>query len=307
MPSWSEVVADFSSQPEEQRQPWLVGNITSLMQKIGAARGGRNVVLYASSFLQKAAVPSTYVGVSLEDVNGLMATLHGLDCTKGLTLVLHTPGGDVTAADQIMSYLHSKFTDVEAIVPAYAMSAGTMMVLGSDRVVMGRQSQLGPIDAQIFTGTRMVSAGAVLAQFEAAESNILKDQRSASVWAPILQSMGPALQQEARYALEFGERMVAGWLAKKMCAKDVDPKAKAEKIAKYFNTTDEHMLHSRRIDRDQARAQGLVVEDLESSQDFQDDVLTLYHLFTIFFETSTATKIWFNQDGKSFIKHFQAS
>lgn len=277
------------------------------MQKIGAARGGRNVVLYASGFLQKQQVPATYVGVSLEDVNGLMATLHGLDCSKGLTLILHTPGGDVTAADNIMSYLHSKFADIETIVPAYAMSAGTMMVLGSDRVVMGRQSQLGPIDAQIFTGTRMVSAGAVLAQFEAAQTNILEDARAAAVWAPILQSMGPALQQEASYALNFGERMVAGWLTKKMCANAQDPAGQAATIAKYFNTTDEHMLHSRRIDREQARAQGLVVEDLEQSQSLQDDVLTLYHLFSIFFETSASTKVWINQEGKAFIKHFQVN
>ncbi|MBB4755492.1 hypothetical protein XarjCFBP7653_17475 [Xanthomonas arboricola] len=306
MPSWSEVVNDFSSQPEDQRSTWLFDEIIRHMRLISNRRNGRNVLLYASGFLQKVAVPSPYVGVSLEDMNGLMATLHGLDCSKGITLIVHTPGGDVTAADNLMSYLHSKFDEIETIVPAYAMSAGTMMVLGSDRVVMGRQSQLGPIDAQIFTGNRMVSAGAVLTQFESAKNSILNDEKAAALWAPILQSMGPALEQEARYALKFGERMVTGWLAKKMCASDRSPIERAEEIAKYFNTTDEHMLHSRRIDRDQARAQGLIVEDLEDDQDFQDEVLTLYHLTSIFFETSSSTKVWINQGGNAWVKHFNA-
>lgn len=279
MPSWADVVEDFLAQPTNDRQTWLNTACVNALEAIGRIRGDRNVIVYASAFLQKGAgVPSSYLNVSSEDINGLMATLHGLDCSRGLTLIIHTPGGDITGAEGIMSYLHSKFDDIETIVPVYAMSAGTMMVLGSNRVVMGRQSQLGPIDAQIFSGTRMVSAGAVLSQFAEAREDIGKDVRTATLWAPILQSMGPALQQEARYALDFGQRMVEEWLAGRMCATAENPKEKASAVAKYFNTTEQHKLHSRRIDRNESRDQGLVVEDLEENQELQDQVLTLYHL-----------------------------
>lgn len=56
-----------------------------------------------------------------------MATLHGMEWEKGLTLILHTPGGVTNAAESIVSYLHSKFSDIETIVPTIAMSAGTMI------------------------------------------------------------------------------------------------------------------------------------------------------------------------------------
>jgi ClpP class serine protease len=307
MPSWAELVEQFAQQQAAGTSTdWLNAQILASLRGVSAASGNRCVVLYASAFLQKgAAVPANYVSVSSEDINGLMATLHGLDCSRGLTLILHTPGGEIAGAENIVSYLHSKFADIETIIPTYAMSAGTMMALGSNRIVMGRQSQLGPIDAQIFTGARMVSAGAVLSQFAEARADILVDGRRAAIWAPILQSMGPALQQEAKYALEFGQGMVKKWLESHMFKGRPDAKNHAEKVAEYFNTTDNHKQHDRRIDRDEARGQGLDIQDLEGNQAFQDVVLTLYHLITMLFETSTTTKIWINQNGRAWIKHFQ--
>lgn len=306
MPSWAELVDQFESQEVETRTDWLNAGIIDALRAISAARGDTNVILYASAFLQKgAAVPPSYVSVSPEDINGLMATLHGLDCSRGLALILHTPGGEIAGAEGIVSYLHSKFADIETIVPTFAMSAGTMMALGSNRIVMGRQSQLGPIDAQIFTGSRMVSAGAVLSQFAEARTDIHADGKTAALWAPILQSMGPALQQEAKYALEFGQDMVKKWLESRMFSTRENANVDASRVARYFNATDNHKQHSRRIDRDEARGQGLEVHDLESDQAFQDAVLTLYHLTTIMFETSMATKIWINHHGRAWLKHFQ--
>jgi len=56
------------------------------------------------------------------------------------------------AAQTIVDYLRSKFSTIEVLVPTYAMSAGTMIALGCDRVFMGRQSQLGPTDPQLIVG-----------------------------------------------------------------------------------------------------------------------------------------------------------
>ena len=96
-----------------------------------------------------------------------------------------------------MAYLRSKFNDIEVIVPTYAMSAGTMISLAANRIVMGRQSQLGPIDPQFLMGQRAQSARAVVDQFEEAKKEILEDAAAAGVWFPILQTFGPALLQEA--------------------------------------------------------------------------------------------------------------
>ena len=79
-----------------------------------------------------------------------MATIKDLDSTKGLDLILHTPGGDIAATEALVGYLRSMFnTDIRAIIPQIAMSAGTMIALSCKEIVMGKHSSLGPIDPQL--------------------------------------------------------------------------------------------------------------------------------------------------------------
>jgi len=47
----------------------------------------------------------------------------------------------------------------------------------------------------------------------------------------------------------------------------------------------------------------VVVEDLESSQDLQEAVLTAYHLMTILFEKSPAVKAIISERSKMWIKN----
>lgn len=304
MPSWDDAVKKFRAQPEKNRAHWLQKELVVCLAAISALRGDRNVILYGSAFLQKANTPGSFIGVTPEDMNGAMSTLHGIPCDKDLTLILHTPGGDIGGAESLMAYLHTKFKYIEVIVPSYAMSAGTMMALGSHRIVMGRQSQLGPIDAQMpIGGGRQVSAGAVISQFEAAQKDIQANAVNAALWHPILQQMGPALHQQAKYALDYGQQMVKAWLEQRMCAGNADPAGDAQHIASYFNATDKHKHHGRRIDRDEAGGNGVVIEELEANQALQEQVLTLYHYMTLYFETSPATKIWLNQIGKQWVKN----
>ncbi len=142
------------------------------------------------------------------------------------------------------------------------MSAGTMITLAADRVVMGRQSQLGPIDPQFIFGGRSLSAQAVVDQFERAKGEIKADMALAHVWAPILSTIGPALLQEAQNALAYGEQMVARWLEHYMFRGASDAATKAAATAKHFNDATIHKSHGRRIDRAEARQHGVVIEDL---------------------------------------------
>jgi hypothetical protein len=231
-----------------------------------------------------------------------MAVMAGMDWNKGLTLILHTPGGITNATETIVEYLHQKFSHIEVVIPTYAMSAGTMISLSAHRILMGRQSQLGPIDPQMPIGGRTVSARAIVDQFEIAKTQILSDTRLAAVWAPALQSLGPALLTEAKNALDYGEAMVARWLQRHF-AQRPDAVAKAAAVANYFNRSDQHKSHGRRIGRDEVRAQELTVEDIEGDQDLQDMVLTNYHLGTLIFEKSPCCKFIVSNQGKAWIKN----
>ena len=309
MPAWGDLLEEFNAQPQPEKALWINRKLQESLNGISGCRDGRNVIFYASAFLQKPQAPANRLQISQEDINGFMSVLYGMDFEKGLTLLLHTPGGLPNAADTLVAYLRSKFpSNLEAIVPVYAMSAGTMIALACDRIVMGRQSQLGPIDPQLMipTSGRPFSAQAIIEQFEAAKNDISQDISLAHAWAPILQSLGPALLKEAQNARDYGEKMVARWLAKYMFSGHEDPDGRAEATAKYFSDAAEHMSHGRRIDRDEARAQNVVVHDLEDDQPLQEATLTAYHVATLLFEQGPATKFVFGNNGRAVVKNWQS-
>jgi hypothetical protein len=302
--AWDELLGEFNAQVPHLRAQWINDKLTATLADLARIRGDRNILVYASAFLQKPQTPSNFVSITMEDVNGFMSVIHGMDFDKPLTIVLHTPGGATNATETIVEYLRTKFDDIEVIVPIYAMSGGTMISLAADRVVMGRQSQLGPIDPQLPMGGRFISARAVQEQFETARDEIVGNVAMAHVWAPILSSLGPSLLVEATNALDYSENMVAKWLSKYMLAGKPNEVAKA--TAHHFNDATTHKSHGRRIDRDEARANNVVVEDMEGDglQSLQEAVLTLYHLLTITFEQSPAAKVIMRDGQHQWVKNY---
>ncbi len=303
MPSWSDLQGEFHRIEPDKRGDQVAKRIREAVGLI-AERYGRNVLYYASSFLQKPQIPGLFTAINMEDINGFMAGVHGHDFSKGLLLILHTPGGMAEAAQTIVDYLRSKFSAIDVLVPTYAMSAGTMIALGCDRIVMGRQSQLGPTDPQLIVGNRPFSAHSIVEQFEEAKGEICGNPILAHAWAPVLRSFGPALLQEARKSIAYGQTLVRDWLKKYMFSGRSDPAALAEAVAEHFGGN-QHGSHGRRIDRDEARRQGLEVIDLEDDQDLQEEVLTLYHLSTIAFEMGPAAKSVVSSNNRLWIKNMQ--
>jgi len=300
MPSWNDLLNEINKYPAELLRKKQQESLESISQK----RGGTNVIYYASGFLQKPAAPQFLLQITHEDINGFMSVMYGMDWSRGLTILLHTPGGLTNAAESIVAYLWQKFQNIEVIIPTIAMSAGTMISLSANNIVMGRQSQLGPIDPQLSMPGRFVSAQAVVDQFTQARTEILQTPTAAHLWAPILQSLGPALLQEARNAIAYGERMVADWLEQRMFSSLPNPHQTATNTAKFFRDASLHLSHGRRIDRDEARANNVIVEDLETDQDLQEYVLTAYHLSTIAFEKSPATKVIESNHDRRWIKNW---
>ena len=311
--TWVDLVQQLDALDDADKNAFLMQGMASALQRVGELRAEahdsdhpRNVLMYASGWLQKAGASGAKVSITPEDLNGFMATIHGMDWPAHLTIILHTPGGSPAAAQTIVSYLRTKFEDIEVIVPTYAMSAGSMISLSANRIVMGRQSQLGPIDPQItLAGGPTMSARAIVEQFEKARHDIVGNNEepgtpaAAALWGPILTGLGPSLLTESNNALKFGEEMVRDWLSEYMLQGD---KAKAESIASHFNDASSHKSHSRRIDREEARSIGVVIEDMEEPQALQEEILTAYHLATILFEKSMITKLIMTSHDKSWFK-----
>ena len=303
MATWSELQDELEQIQPEGRGDFVAGKSRECIEKI-AELFDRNVVYYASGFLQKPSVPNVYTGINMEDINGFMGGIHGHETTKGLLLILHTPGGSAEAAQTIMEYLRSKFNEIDALIPTYAMSAGTMIALGCDRIIMGRQSQLGPTDPQLAVGDRSFSAHSIVEQFQLAKNDIAANAVLAHAWAPVLSSFGPALLQEARKSIGYGKDLVQGWLEKYMFERYPNATELAKEAAEFFGSH-KHGSHGRRISRELAREYSIDILDLEANQDLQDEVLTLYHLATIAFEQGPAVKSVLSSNGRMWIKNIQ--
>jgi hypothetical protein len=66
-----------------------------------------------------------------------------------LDIVLHTPGGHIETAYKIVKLLRQHAKKVNVIVPSYAKSAGTLICLAGENLIMSSTSELGPLDVQI--------------------------------------------------------------------------------------------------------------------------------------------------------------
>ena len=112
-----------------------------------------------------------------------MTAVHQLDRSKGLDLILHTPGGETAATESLVDYLYSMFgTNIRAIVPQIALSAGTMIACACREILMGKHSSLGPIDPQFGN----IPAHGIIEEFKRAHAEIKADPSKIPVWQPII-------------------------------------------------------------------------------------------------------------------------
>ncbi|MFN8178052.1 MAG: serine protease [bacterium] len=69
--------------------------------------------------------------------------------SKRISLVLYTRGGSTLAAWSLVHLIRQFCDRFEVIVPSKAHSAGTLISLGADAIVMTKQATLGPIDPSV--------------------------------------------------------------------------------------------------------------------------------------------------------------
>ena len=97
----------------------------------------------------------------------LRAALDALPCKEAsIAVILDTTGGLVEIVERMVVALRHAYRDVTVVVPDRAMSAGTILALSADRIMMDYLSCLGPVDPQIQRGEEFVPALSYLNQFE---------------------------------------------------------------------------------------------------------------------------------------------
>ncbi len=68
---------------------------------------------------------------------------------KRLAVLLETNGGFIEVAERMGNLFRHHYRTVDFLVPTFAMSAGTVLVMSGDAIYMDYASTLGPIDPQL--------------------------------------------------------------------------------------------------------------------------------------------------------------
>lgn len=287
MPSWNEILneidesVDIASVLNKKRIEYF-GKISAIT--------GRNVIAYYSAWLKHPERAS----IDEQDKNAFMSAVHNLDRSKGLDLVLHTPGGDIAATESIVTYLKSMFKgDIRAIVPQISMSAGTMIALSCKQIIMGEQSSLGPIDPH-FGG---VPCQGVLDEFRRAVKEVEANPSALGLWQTIVSKYHPTFLGQCENAIEWSKKLMSDWVS------EVNTKVDINELEKLFLDHKESYSHSRHISKASCKNVGINILDLELNQDLQDAVLSLHHCYMILFDKFNVSKIVENQNGNMFIQN----
>lgn len=334
MPNWSEVLQEIqkvqSDELNRASQANLVVNKHQFLAQPAncinvVKRGyldklytktGRNVISYYSGFLSKPGIKGTEIND--EDKNGFMMAIHKLERSKGLDIIIHTPGGGITSTQSIVDYLHKMFRtnkdsapDIRAFVPQVAMSAGTMIACSCKEIWMGKHSNLGPIDPQV----NGWPAYGILREFERACKEIKDDPSKIPLWQSIIGKYPPAFLGHCKNAIDLSNTFVKKQLVNVMFKGQSGAGKKADKIVKCLSHYGRNKTHDKHIHFEECHKIGLnvkLIEDMKDEQGDSDDViqdliLTVHHCYMHLLMNTAVFKIIENHNGVGFIKHLTAN
>lgn len=143
---------------------------------------------------------------------------HARKLPDRLTVFVETRGGYVETVERIVSVFRKHYAIVEYVVPNYAYSAGTILVLSGDELYMDYYSVLGPIDPQIEMdgGGGTVTGMAYLAKFEELLNTINDPERSPEETRGQLQYLirrfDPGKLFTIEQAIEHSKSLLKDWL-----------------------------------------------------------------------------------------------
>ncbi|HAT2138625.1 TPA: SDH family Clp fold serine proteinase [Legionella pneumophila] len=299
MPNWNDVLKEIDTARinyTHQAHSAIDEVRRSYLEKLHN-KTGRNIIAYYSAFLSKPNIAQTII--SDEDKNGFMMAIHNLDREKGLDLILHTQGGDIAATESIANYLHKMFGDnIRAIVPQIAMSAGTMLACSCQSILMGKQSNLGPIDPHLGG----IPAHGVVAEFKRANEEIKADPNKAILWAQIISKYHPTFLGQCENAIKWASSFVEEQLKTIMFKNDQDKDSKAKEITDKLSDFHDNKTHSRHIHAEECKKLGLNIIDIEPDQELQDLILTVHHCYMHSLTNTASCKIIENNHGIAFVK-----
>jgi hypothetical protein len=304
MPNWNEILNEITAHIQQGITSAQTAQDAIRQKYLGQlfeyATPRRNIIAYYSGFLSKPTLEG--IEINDEDKAGLMTTVNKLDKSLGLDLIIHTPGGNLAATETIVHYLKQIFgNNIRAIVPQIAMSAGTMIACSCKSIVMGKQSSLGPVDPQFGA----ISAAGVVEEFKKAFDEIKADPDRAKVWQFIIGRYAPSFLGQCENAVDRAKNFVRTALEANMLSANPNRASLATTIVDELTDFAGNKGHDRHIHYDECIKMGLIVEQMEADQTYQDRLLSVHHCYMHALMNTPAFKIIENHLGIAVIKQQQ--
>ena len=230
----------------------------------------RALIVYVANFMNPFGAITPMDIVPFEDV------LRTLGDVKEVDLLINSPGGDINAAEKIVTLMRDRFDSIRVIVPNQAKSAATLIATASDSIIMGYLSELGPIDSQVRVGEQFLPAQSIIDAVKRLSDEIERakaDKKPIEHLITMSHRLDPALWDFAIKAQDLSKQFAIKWLTKHMCKGDVK---RAGDVAKKLMDVNRFLSHGRMINVDMAKEIFPNVIELEKEDHLWNLIWELY-------------------------------
>jgi hypothetical protein len=194
---------------------------------------------------------------------------------KKISLLLYTRGGNTLGAWSLVNLIRQFCDEFEVIIPAKAHSAGTLISLGANTIIMTKQATLGPIDPSLNSPLNPqnplapqnpmarvpVSVESIKGYFQLAQEDlkINNEENLKDILINLSNQVHPIVLGDV-----YRSRTQIQMLAKKLLSKQINDKKKIEKIIAFLCS--DSGSHDYTIYRREARDElGLNIEKPDDS------------------------------------------
>lgn len=226
-----------------------------------------------------------------------------------LDIYLETPGGSGETAEEIVKYIRKKYTNVSFVICGEAKSAGTIMAMSGDEILMTDTGSLGPIDAQMIIGRSQVSAYDYTDWVEEKRKEAEKKGLN-PVDIAILAQISPGELKGAINAQEYAVELVKEWLANykfknwthtKTRGIEVTKEMKekrASEIARDLNNHNKWKTHGRSLKKEDLEAIKLNITDIEEDDKLKELVYRIHTICRLMYMSGNTYKIIATENNK---------
>lgn len=261
------------------RREKMIANRLEILKKIEKRRNSK-AILYVTGDR-----PGLETQIHPETYDFFVNILDEIGVVDKISLILYTRGGNTLAAWSIVNLIRQFCDNFEVIIPNKAQSAGTLISIGANPIVMTKQATLGPVDPSISTplnpGIKGASPDAKVPVSVEAVNGFLEFAKS-NMDTPDANSIKDLIIQlsEKVHPLVLGEvyrsKTQIQMLSSKLLSNTEIEHDKIKDIVSFLCS--ESGSHDYTIHRREARDLGLIIE--KPDDNFYSEIKELYDDFS---------------------------